>query len=231
METIVGAGQVKLPVEGSNVTTVMRVPENRWVLWARGPLRGPAVRFWSTLVMAILAAVALGSLSHSPLSRTEWVLLALGLTQVHVVAAMFVVGWLFLLAWRGKEERDQMSFWRFDLLQMGIVPITLVALGILVVVVGEGLLGNPEMFITGNDSSRTFLLWFQPRTGPELPEPYIVSVSVWFYRLLMLCWALWLAAALLRWLKWGWNQFSSGGCWKRRPIKVILVQPVPDTSS
>ena len=30
----------------------------------------------------------------------------------------------------------------------------------------------------------------------------------------MLGWALWLAFSLLRWLKWGWQQFSTGGMWK-----------------
>ena len=71
------------------------------------------------------------------------------------------------------------------------------------------------MFIIGNNSYRTYLQWFQPRVGGELPEPYIVSISVWYYRLLMLFWALWLASTLLRWLKWGWQQFSHGGSWKR----------------
>jgi hypothetical protein len=42
-----------------------------------------------------------------------------------------------------------------------------------------------------------------------------LSISVWFYRLLMLFWALWLATALLRWLQNGWTAFSHGGCWKR----------------
>ena len=226
MDETVHAGAVKLPVEGSNVTTVMHVPESRWVLWAEGPLRGPAVRFWTILVVAILAALVLGSLSLSPLGRIEWVLLALGLTQIHLVAAMIVVGWLFLLAWRGREEHGQTRSWKFNLLQIGLVPLTLLSLGILVVVVGEGLLGDPEMFIDGNGSRQTYLNWFQPRVGMELPVPSVVSISVWFYRLLMLFWALWLAAALLRWLKWGWGQYSSGGCWKanlNQPLAAQLV--------
>jgi hypothetical protein len=122
---------------------------------------------------------------------------------------------LFLLAWRGQQEPERMRAWRFDLLQIGIVLITLVALAILVVVVSKGLLGSPKMFILGNGSSQTYLQWYQGRVGADLPDPYIVSISVWFYRLLMLAWALWLAAALLRWLGWGWFQFSHGGGWKR----------------
>jgi hypothetical protein len=215
LTSVAAVGRVELPVEGSNVSTVMRVPENRWVLWAHGPLMGPAVRFWSVLACAILAALVLGSLPHSPLGRVEWVLLALGLTQVHVAAAMWVVAWLFLLAWRGRQQPDQMRAWRFDLLQVGLVLATLVALGILVVVVSMGLLGSPKMFVLGNGSSQTYLQWYKGRVESQLPEPYVVSISVWFYRLLMLAWALWLAAALLRWLHWGWNQFSYGGGWKR----------------
>jgi hypothetical protein len=100
-------------------------------------------------------------------------------------------------------------------------------MGVLVAAVSEGLLGNPEMFIRGNGSSRTSLQWFQPRTGNELPLPVVVSVSVWFYRLLMLAWALWLAASLIRWLKWAWNQFSQGGFWKNseKPTPTPVAPP------
>lgn len=233
MDRVVRAGKIQLPVEGSNVTTVMHVPVSRWVLWAEGPLRGPAVRFWTILVVAILVALALGSISISPLGRIEWILLMIGLTQVHLVAALIVVAWLFLLAWRGQKDLQQVSTSEFNLIQTAIVPITLLALAILVAVVGEGLLGSPEMFIVGNGSSRTYLNWYQPRVGLELPEPSIVSISVWFYRLLMLFWALWLAAALLRWLKWGWSQYSHGGYWKsdvRKPpvAQLVTAEVVPD---
>ena len=188
MATVVGAGQVALPVEAANITTVVEVPESRWILWAQGPLRGPAVRFWTIVVCAVLAALVLGSLPPSPLRRREWVLLALGLTQVHVGAALVVVGWFFLLVWRGRRESDQVAQWRFNLMQVFLVLLTLVMLGILIVVVGEGLLGNPEMFIVGNNSSRRVLNWFQPRVSGQLPQPQVASISVWYYRLLMLFW-------------------------------------------
>jgi hypothetical protein len=223
MQRVVDAGTVALPVEAANISTVIRVPESRWILWARGPLRGPAVRFWSIVVCAILAALVLGSLPQSPIGRPTWVLLALGLTQVPVGAAMLVVGWFFLLAWRGSREPDSVGRWRFNLMQVFLVLLTFAMLAVLVVVVGEGLLGDPEMFIVGNHSSRRVLQWFQPRVSGQLPLPQVVSISVWVYRLLMLFWALWLAAALIRWLQWGWNQFSSGGTWKRRTVLKTSV--------
>ena len=195
-----------------------------------GPLRGPAVRFWTILIVAVLVALALARISLSPLRRYEWVLLAIGLTQVHVAAAMVVVGWLFLLAWRGKLDPASIGIVRFNFLQIALVLLTVVVLGIFLVVVGEGLLGDPEMFIIGNDSSQTYLNWFQPRTGADLPQPVVVSISVWFYRLAMLIWALWLAFALLRWLQTGWTAFSHGCFWRRhprgpRPVVAEVVKP------
>jgi hypothetical protein len=167
----------------------------------------------------------LGSAKISPLRRIEWGLLAIGLTQVHIVAAMFVVGWLFLLALRGVQDNKKLPNWVFNIRQVGIVLVTIVSLIILVVAVGMGLLGHPDMFIVGNQSSRTYLQWFQPRAGQELPTARVISISVWYYRLLMLFWALWLAAALLRWLKWGWMQFSKDGLWKRKP-RIIAAEAI-----
>lgn len=218
LETVAKADKIALPVEAANINTVMNLPDNRWVLWAEGPQRGPAVRFWVVLTVAVLAGLALGSSAHSPLRRIEWVLLAIGLTQVNVVAAMVVVIWLFLLAWRGEQNPDLIPTSWFNLLQVGLVFLTVAALGILVLVASKGLLGQPEMFIIGNHSSRLRLQWFEPRSGLNLPEPYVVSISVWYYRYLMLAWALWLTAALLRWLTKGWKQFTHGGAWKQKPM-------------
>lgn len=225
--TVSGTEPVLLPVEGANISTVVHVPESRWVLWTAGPLRGPAVRFWAILIVAILVALVLGSSRLSPLNRTEWALLAIGLTQVHIVAAMFVVGWLFLLAYRGTQDSRRLPNWVFNLRQLGIVFVTIVSLIILLFAVGMGLLGHPDMFIVGNQSSRTYLQWFQPRGGLELPSVQVISVSVWYYRLLMLFWALWLAASLLRWLKWCWTQFSTDGMWKRAPTIIANAEETP----
>jgi hypothetical protein len=176
-------------------------------------------------VVSILAAFVLGSLRLSPIRRLSWTLLALGLTQVHLVPALIVVIWFFLMAWRGKPGRLDMPGWRFNLMQVFVLMVSSVSLVVLVVAVREGLLGDPEMFISGNRSSRIVLKWFQPTAGAALPAPMVISVSVWFYRLLMLAWALWLATALLTWLKWGWNQFSNEGCWKRMWKKEEKAPP------
>ncbi|MFZ4682763.1 MAG: hypothetical protein ACOYMS_09690, partial [Terrimicrobiaceae bacterium] len=97
---------------------------------------------------------------------------------------------------------------------------------IFVAVVAEGLLGNPEMFIQGNGSSRTILRWYQPRCENALPQPGCWTVSIWWFRILMLAWALWLAASLIRWLRWAWEQFSTGGCFRRKTKNPATPPPL-----
>jgi hypothetical protein len=209
------ADPVRLPVETANAEVAISVPEERWVLWTHGPTRGPAVRFWTILASALIAAFVLGRLTASPLKTHEWMLLGIGLTQVPVLAALAVVAWLFLLAWRGRDSFQKLAAVAYNLAQVFLALSTFVALCILLAAVGAGLLGSPEMFIRGNDSTRTLLRWFQARCEDALPTPGCVSISIWWYRLLMLAWALWLAAALIRWLGQGWRHFSSGGLVKR----------------
>lgn len=216
---------VTLPSESANVTSIMQPSADRWLLWTAGPLRGPAVRFWTIIVVAVMAGVALGWLPHSPLRSWEWVLLGIGLTQVNVAPALLVVAWLLVFSWRGRMDPHSMHIGTFNLLQCLLVLLTLAALLVLLVVVHEGLLGDPEMFVVGNGSSPTYLNWFQPRSGVDLPQPTMVSVSVWWYRGLMLLWALWLASSLVRWLKQAWQQFTHETAW-REHSKVQLEPDV-----
>lgn len=214
---------IRLPGAVANISTDFLVPESRWILWAQGPLLGPAVRFWFILAFALIAALVLGGLRISPLRRRDWTLLVLGLTQVPLVPALLVVAWFFLMAYRGQRREETLGRWHFNLWQVFLVLLTVAASVILVVAVGEGLLGRPEMFIQGNGSTRDQLKWFQPAVSQDLPQPMMISVSVWVYRVLMLLWALWLALSVLRWALWGWRQFSQGGYWKRKPPRVEMT--------
>jgi hypothetical protein len=102
-------------------------------------------------------------------------------------------------------------------MQLLLAALTLAALAALVYAIQVGLLGAPQMQIAGNGSSAEVLRWYQDRSAAELPRPWVFSLSVWFYRLAMLAWSLWLAQSLLRWLRWGFAQWSAGGIW--RPLR------------
>ena len=117
----------------------------------------------------------------------------------------------------------------FDLLQILLAFWTLLAMVVLFWAVQQGLLGTPEMQIAGNSSYNSELHWYADRAGGLLPRPWILSVPLLVYRLAMLAWALWLALALLRWLRWGWESFTEGGGWRRlrRPHPPAPAPPPP----
>ena len=210
------APPVKVGHGAVNARVTVKIPPKRWILMAGGPQWGPAVLFWSYLAVIVLAAIGLGRLRIAPLNMWQWVLLGLGLTQVPAPMALIIVGWLLALGMR--ERKAMPGYWLgFDALQLGLVVLTLAALVCLFEAVRAGLIGQPDMQIAGNGSTAGILNWTQDRIGESLPRPWVFSLPTWCYRGFMLAWSLWLALALLAWLKWGWRSFSKHGVWKKRP--------------
>ncbi|WP_019935150.1 hypothetical protein [Oceanimonas smirnovii] len=192
--------------------------QDRWVLFTGGPRLGPAVLFWSLLAITALLAAGLARLPFTPLRFYHWLLLGLGLTQVPLWMAATVVLWLLALGLRARWQHQQAGGW-FNLAQIGLVLLTLVALSYLFAAIQQGLLGLPDMQIAGNGSWGNRLNWYQDRSAATLPTGWMLSVPLLVYRLLMLLWALWLAFALLGWLRWGWECFASHGLW--RPLEFF----------
>jgi len=60
------------------------------------------------------------------------------------------------------------------------------------------------------------LSWFNDQAPGELPIPWALSLSMWWYKAAMLLWALWLAFALVRWLPIAWKALGLGGFWRKR---------------
>ncbi len=206
--------EVKLNAPSVNASVQLKVPSDRWMLWLSGPRMGPAILFWGALLALIPITFALGRVQLAPLAASDWFLLGLGLTQSHVAVSVIIVAWFFALAVREKRA-DVLSNRMFNLSQIMLAGLTVVALALLVLAVRHSLLGTPEMQIAGNGSSAWGLNWYQDRTVDTLPEALVVSVPLLVYRLAMLAWSLWLAMKLIGWLKWGWNSFTAGGYWRR----------------
>jgi hypothetical protein len=219
----VATPEVSLGAPAVNLSTQLDVPVNRWVLAVSGPRLGPAVLFWSLLFVLALVSFGLAQVRAVPLRFHHWFLLGLGLTQVPVWMSAVVVGWLFALAWR-RERGARLGALGFDAVQIAIAIATAVALGVLFEAIRHGLLGTPEMQIAGNGSSASELHWYQDRSDGSLPAASVISVPLGVYRLAMLAWALWLALALLRWLRWGWDCFSSDALW-RSPRRSVVRPP------
>jgi hypothetical protein len=226
ISTRLASPQVDLGVPSVNSSINIKVARDRWVLLTGGPRLGPAVLFWGVLIVLAVVAVGLGRVSLTPLNSTAWLLLAVGLSQTTIVLAMVIVGWLFALGLRARlpsDTRDRI----FNLAQIGLVLLTGASLIILFQAIQHGLLGAPDMQIAGNGSNAYDLYWYQDRVDAQLPDAWALSVPLMAYRVLMLGWALWLASALLKWLRWGWDCFATDGLW--RPV-TVFKRKSPDSS-
>jgi hypothetical protein len=212
--------EVDLGIPSVNSEVRIALAGGRWTLLTGGPRLGPAVLFWPLLVVFALLALGLGRIELTPLRFRHWLLLGLGLTQVPIPAAALVVAWLLLLGWRRERGIEAPGRW-FDLMQVGIAGFTVLALVALFFSIQRGLLGLPEMQIAGNGSTSHLLRWYQDRAGNVLARPWVFSFPLIVYRLAMLAWALWLAQAMVRWLRWGWSCFSAGELW--RPLRQPRV--------
>jgi hypothetical protein len=222
----------------SSVNLELRVEggADRWILWVDGPPWGPVVRFWSSLLLVIGLAVALARRRGLPLRFHDWVLLLVGLTQVHPIAALCIVGWFFLLEHRRTTPVE--SPFVFDVRQLLVVGATFVAFALLIWAVEAGLLGDPEMGIEGAGSTRECLRFFVDRSTGALPEAVVFSTPVFVFRVLMFVWSLWLALAMLRWARWGWGAFRQDGLLRAlhtprpsSPPAVAIEPPVEPPSA
>ena len=176
------------------------LPADRWLLATGGPAQGPAVLYWSELVVMLLVAWALARTRRTPLSLRQWILLGIGFSTFSWLALLPVVAWLFALDWRARVASPASNA-LFNLAQIGLAILTVFALLCLAAAIPQGLLGTPDMHVAGNGSSAQALRWFADRSDDALPGASAISVPLWVYKVAMLAWAMWLANAVVGWLR------------------------------
>lgn len=232
MRTVTSTLDLRAPV--ANIALDLHLPQDRWVLWTWGPSMGPAVLYWSQLVVLLLAAWLLARYAPTPLRFHHWLLLGLGFSAFAWSAYALVVAWLIALGWRARGVR-LVGDVAFNLVQVALAVLTALALLALIGAVPRGLLGLPDMHVAGNGSTAWQLRWFSDQSSGALPHAGVFSVSLWVYKLAMLAWALWLANALIGWLRWAFGAWSEGGYWRKRtaaatPPELPVTSPTDATT-
>lgn len=226
MRALFRSSSVQLDQTLVNAKVTISLPADRWLLLAGGGGWGPAVLFWGYLALLLMLAPILARLPGSPLNAWQWGILGLGFTQVPVVVAGMVVGWFFLFA-HADSLRPGSSLGH-NVFQLTLVFATGIFITCLFGAVYDGLLSSPEMRVAGSGSTNRDLNWYVDRTDGSMPEPWVLTTSLWAWRISMLAWAVWLASRLLNWLRWGWEAFSRHGIWRvspARPASVPAVEP------
>jgi len=211
---------VDLGAPASNITMNLAIPENRWLLGTNGPPLGPAVLYWPELLVLMLFALILGRVDWTPLRWWHWLLLGFGFSTFNWPVLGVVVLWLLACGARDRY-RSKLPWWRYNTTQVFYALFTVIALGTIVVSLPSGLLGTPDMHVTGNGSYGNALTWFADRSDSVLAVATAWSAPIWIYKVLILIWALWLSFALLRWLPWVWQCFAKDGFWRSRKGDVV----------
>jgi hypothetical protein len=211
--------EIDLGSESVNSNIEIRIGK-RWIWLVKGPRVGPAILFYSEILIILLASIILGYLKITPLRSYHWFILGFGLCQSGLIPCLIIVAWFVALKIRAEKGHLLDGAW-FNLAQIVLVAITVLTIGALVFAIRNGLLGHPDMLIAGNNSSSYLLRWYQDRiVETVLPQPMVISIPMLAYRITMLTWALWLAFHLMRWIKWGWHCFTVEKGWK--PMKIGL---------
>jgi hypothetical protein len=216
---------ISLGLPAANIDLSLQLPHDRWLLAAYGPPVGPAVLLWGELLVMVIAAIVLSRWRHSPLRMHQWLLLGLGFSTFSWAALLLVAVWLFALdARRRWAPADAL---RFNLVQIALPVLTLAALLCMFNAIRNGLLGAPDMYVAGNGSDAQLLRWFADRSADALPVAGAISLPLWVYKLAMLAWALWLAWAVVDWLRRGFAAWQGGGYW-RSPAPAAKLDPLGD---
>ena len=219
---------IDLKLPSANIRLNLELPRSRWLLWAHGPTLGPAVLYWAKLIVVLLISLGLAKSGRTALGFGAWALLGLGLTGFGWQSFMLVALWFLALQWR-MQHGSGLSDWPHRLMQIALAGLSVAALLCIVGGAMNGLLDNLDMQVVGNGSSATSLRWFADQAPGLLPGAGALTLPSWSYKALMLAWALWLAFALLRWLRYAWLAFGTGGFWRTLPKAQKAV--VPDSSS
>lgn len=220
---------IDLGTHASNIELAMQLPSDRWVLVTSGPRIGPAVLYWGELLVMLLLAFAVARSGLLPIRLHEAFLLGIGFSTVSWWSLVIFVGVLAAFAARARWPREG-RFWVFNLTQLALALAALIAAGVLLVALNGGLLGYPDLHVTGHGSTATNLRWFADQTDGRLPDASAWVLPMWMYRALMLAWAFWMAWFLIRIGRFVFESWTTGGAWSKWSVpkaKAPAAEPPP----
>lgn len=199
-----------------------------WILHAGGADVSPSVLLWSVLVTLLIFSIIISKSKVIDLSMISLVLLLFGTSQVGIDFVMLTLLWFFMIKYRlANTMHDFKTYNRFNAYQFGFAILTIFVISGMISVVAKGLLLTPESFIAGYQSSFTSLFWYSQEYSAQ-NSPWLLSVPIWLYRVLMMAWAVWLAFNMLDWLKSCWTAFSNEGFWYK---KIKTEQKLKDENT
>jgi hypothetical protein len=194
--------------------------KNRWIMFAGGADIRPAVLIWGMLLGFMLFAWFLNKNTRTPLGLVSWLLLFFGLSQTAWMTSFLIVGWILAFSFREQylkklEQEKLLTANKFNSIQTALGVVSFVGLVTLISVVATGLMSNPDVFTVGHGTYKSNLYWYIQSWDGVDNSPWVLSLPMNAYRVLILGWGVWLAFSLMSWLKWMWQEYSKFGYWKK----------------
>jgi hypothetical protein len=205
----------------ANINTKVTSLQTSWVLWLKGPRAGPVVLLWGYLLIAIIIGLVVAKSGYTPFSIIGAILLILGLSFNDFSSLILIFGFFIAMGWRKKFELNKTTRFRSNLIQIFLFFWGLAAISTLLGTIENGLLGSPAMSIMGNGSYANIFNWYQDVSEGIIQSVEIIAVPVFYFRVLMLIWSLWLAMALIKWGVWVWEALTNGGGW----VAKVVAKP------
>ncbi|MGB1261640.1 MAG: hypothetical protein ACPG52_01925 [Cognaticolwellia sp.] len=219
------APSINLNAPVSNITTVIDLTQQRWILSANGPVLGPAVLYWGEFVAFMLLAILVARVPFSPLTRLSWLVLGFGLSLNNWGILMLVALWFASLTASTYRPKD-INRLGFNFSQLVLYGLSIITVLSLLAVIPTSLLSTPNMGITGNYSYGNHLQWFADKSDGALPPISVLSIPILFYKGLMLTWVIWLSFNSLNWIKWAWEKLGQQGYWRSKTQDTLLENPL-----
>jgi hypothetical protein len=173
------------------------------------------------LLIAIIIGLVVAKSGYTPFSIIGAILLILGLSFNDFSSLILIFGFFIAMGWRRKFELNKTTRFRSNLIQIFLFFWGLAAISTLLGTIENGLLGSPAMSIMGNGSYANIFNWYQDVSEGIIQSVEIIAVPVFYFRVLMLIWSLWLAMALIKWGVWVWEALTNGGGW----VAKVVAKP------
>jgi hypothetical protein len=204
---------IDLKMAAANIDLSMQWPGQRWLLWTQGPRLGAAVMIWPAILLTLVLAFFLSRSGLLALRFASLSLLLLALLNLDTFAALTVLLCFIALHWRMQHGAalSNRAHWPSQVLLLGL---SVTAFFIIVIAGINGLLSPIDMQVSGYGSSERELRWFADQSEGLLPVASAYGIPMWCYRALSLGWALWLAYALIGWVRYAKAALSEGGYWR-----------------
>lgn len=217
------APKLAISAATANIIWKMSVPNDEWVLFTWGPLMGPAVLIWGVLIAMVILSFALSKMVKSEFAPNfgGWIALLVPLSVLSpwsaLVVVAFVIAMDFKRARSGEVKDAAWNGFQFLLMLLGVLSSFILMSGVY-----SGLLGVPNMMVVGNGSNANLLNWYSDRSMHEASvgmsahfDAGAVLAPIWVWRIIMLGWAIWIAATVAKRIPKMWAVLTLGGFWRR----------------